>query len=412
MNIKKHFYFFSMNDFSLIGGGAIRMIGIMEALANKGHDITLISNTKEKNRFPQTVKHIFINKNLSKNERRKIQFILAILPFIFAKMLLRRLCNHFNQILTENLLSNKEIIFFEYFDNALAYLFKKCDLIDSCINDTHGIAPLEFWYKKQTSVIDAFVKYTKFIISKLLDYKVYKLADGLIVVSQSVKNYLVSEYPFLKKRRIYIVPDGISKSLVDQEIDNGLIAALKKKYHIGEKTKIVAFVGTFKNFGGVPDLVKAFIKIHNKYHDLKLLLIGDGEDYGYVKKIIENNGVANKVILLGRTKYNKLKSYQVLSDIIVCPDIKHPFTDMIIHTKYFESLYSGKVVINGDSSAIRAINDNAQLSLSFEPSDVCDLASKLIYALDNLGVLSDKYKRNADIISELYSYDSFVNGLL
>ena len=401
-----------MNDFSLISGGPIRMIGIIEALASKGCDVTLISNTKEKYIFPQTVKHIYINKNLSKNERRKIQFILAILPFVFVKMWLKRLCRHFDQIFTENSLSNKEIIFFEYFDNALAYLFKKCGLIDSCINDIHGIAPLEFWYKKQRSVIGTFVKYTKFIISKLLDYKVYKLVDGLIVITQSLKNYLVSEYPFLKKRRIYIVADGISKPLLEQEIDYGLIEDLKNKYHIGKKTKIVAFMGSFKNFGGVLDLVKAFIKIHNNYHDLKLLLIGDGDDYGLVKKIIENNGVSNKVILLGRTKYNKLKSYQMLSDIIVCPDIKHPFTDMIIHTKYFESLYSGKVVINGNHSAVRAINDNEQLSLSFEPSNICDLASKLIYALDNLDVLSGKYKKNTDIISELYGYNSFVNGLL
>ncbi|NQU86613.1 MAG: glycosyltransferase family 4 protein [Mariniphaga sp.] len=412
MNIKKHFYFFSMNDFSLISGGPIRMIGIIEALASKGHDVTLISNTKEKNRFPQTVKHIFINKNLSKNERRIIQFILAILPFIFVKMLLNRLCNHFDQIFTENLLSNKEIIFFEYFDNAIGYLFKKCGLIDSCINDTHGIAPLEFWYKKQTTVIGTFIKHTKFIISKLLDYKVYKLVDGLIVITQSLKNYLVSEYPFLEKKRIYIVADGISKSLSEQKIDYSLIATLKKKYNIDNKTKVVLFVGSFKNFGGVPDLVKAFIKIHDIYHDLKLLLIGGGEDYDYVKKLIENNSIADKIILLGTTKYDKLKSYQMLSDIIVCPDIKHPFTDMIIHTKYFESLYSGKVVINGNFTAVRAINDNEQLSLLFEPSDVSDLASKLIYALDNLDVLSDKYKNNTEMISKLYGYDSFVNELL
>jgi hypothetical protein len=85
---------------------------------------------------------------------------------------------------------------------------------------------------------------------------------------------------------------------------------------------------------------------------------------------------------------------------------------MTIHTKYFESLSSGKVVINGNFSAVREINDNEQLSLSFEPSDICDLASKLIYALDNLEDLSDKYKKNADLISELYGYNSFVNGLL
>ena len=412
MNILKNIYFFSMNDFSLTDGETVRAIGIIEALVEKGHYITLISNAIEMKKFPNNVKHIFINKKLSKNKKRKFQFILAILPFIFVKMIYKNIFKHFDQIFKKYYLFNKEIIFFEYFDNTLAYYFKKSGLIGSCINDIHGIAPLEFWYTKQRSITGSIVKYIKYIISKLLDYKVYKTIDGLIVINNTIKNYLIKEYPFLKKKKIYIVADGISKSLLEQGIDNDLIATFKNRYYLNDYTKIILFAGSFKSFGGVPDLVKAFIKMHDKYRNLKLLLIGDGEDYAYVKELIENNGIGNKVILLGPTNYNKLKSYQKLSDVIVCPDLKHPFTDMIIHTKYFESLSSGKVVINGKFSAVKEINDNEQLSLSFEPSNICDLASKMIYALDNLEMLTDKYKNNAYIIGELYSYKSFVNGLL
>jgi glycosyltransferase involved in cell wall biosynthesis len=412
MNILKNLYFFSMNDFSLTDGETVRAIGIIEALVEKGHYVTLISNAIEMNKFPNKVKHIFINKKLSKYEKRKFQSILAILPFIFVKIFYKEFYKHFDQIFKDNLLSNKEIIFFEYFDNTLAYYFKMNHLIDSCINDIHGIAPLEFWYTKQRRITGSFVKYIKYFISKLLDYKVYKNIDGLIVINKTIINYLIREYPFLKKKKIYIVADGISKSLLEQEIDNDLIATFKNKYFINDNTKIILFAGSFKNFGGVPDLVKAFNKMHVKYHNLKLLLIGDGEDYAYVKELIEYNGIGNKVILLGPTNYNKLKSYQMLSDLIVCPDIKHPFTDMIIHTKYFESLSSGKVVINGKFSAVKEINDNEQLSLSFEPSNICDLASKMIYALDNLEMLTKKYKNNAYIIGEIYSYKNFVNGLI
>lgn len=400
-----------MNDFLFTDGGTVRMKGIIEALADKGHEIILISNAKCKNEFPQNVKHIFINKYLCKNERRIIQFMLAVLPFVLVKMLLKRLCSHFGRIFTENLMSKQEIIFFEYFDNSLAYLFKKCGLIDSCINDIHGIAPLEFRYKIPTTMIGKFVKYTKYFLSKSLDYKVYSSADGLIVISRLVKEYLISEYPFIKGERIYIVGDGVSKSLLEQEIDYGLINSFKTQFDIDDRTKIILFAGSFKNFGGVPDLVKAFIKINDKNHNVKLLLVGDGEDCDYVKELIKNNGIADEVIMVGRTNYNKLKSYQMLSDIIVCPDIKHPLSDMIIHTKYFEALSSGKVTINGNFAAVREINDNEQLSLSFEPSDICDLASKLMYALDNLEVLSAKYKRNVDLISERYGYNSSVDGI-
>jgi glycosyltransferase involved in cell wall biosynthesis len=401
-----------MCDFSYTDGGTVRMKGIIQALADKGHDITFISNAKDKNEFPKNMKHIFINKNITNNERRKIQLLIAILPFIFVEMLLKRFITHFAKIFAENLLSKKEIIFFEYFDNSLAYVFQNSGLINSYVNDIHGIGILEFWYSKQATMIGMLFKYPRYFAVKLLDYKVYKSAAGLILINDSVKNYLLSKYSFIRKKRIYYVADGISKSLLMQEIDNSLIGSFRKKYHIDDKTKIVLFVGAFKDLGGVSDLVKAFIKIHDKYPKLKLLLIGDGQDYAYVKKIIQNNGIENKIILLGRTTYNKLKSYQKLSDIIVCPDKNSPYPHMIIHTKYLEALYSGKVVINGNFTVTREINNNEQLSLSFEPSNVCDLASKLIYAIDNLEVLSNKYKGNAVLISELYGYNSFVNGLL
>ena len=188
MSTKKIFYFFSISDFSYTDGGTVRMKGIIEALIDKGYSVTLISNAKFRDEFPRNVKHIFINRKLTKNERRKIQLMTAILPFMFVKILLKNLLNHFDQIISGNLLFDKKIIFFEYFDCALAYLFKKRGIINAYVNDIHGIAPLEFWCKKPATMLGVFVKYPKYFVSELLDYKIYKLGDGIIVINQIVKD--------------------------------------------------------------------------------------------------------------------------------------------------------------------------------------------------------------------------------
>jgi glycosyltransferase involved in cell wall biosynthesis len=412
MNQKKHFYFFTLNDFTSVDGGTIRMKGIIDALVDKGYGVTLISNILDKGLFPLTVKHVSINKKLKKNEQRCIQFILGVFPFVFAKILLQRYSNHFKKVFNNNLISGKKIIFFEYFDNAMGYLFKKNHIIDFSINDIHGIAPLEFKLKEKLGLKGKFIKYSKYFASRLIDYKVFKTVDEIIVNSQAMKNYFVGEYPFLKNKKFYIIPDGLSKWLIEQKIDKDLIATVKNKYQINEKTKIVFFAGMFKYFGGVPDLVQAFLRIKDTYQDMKLLLIGDGEDYSIIEKLVKENKVEDKVILLGRVNYGELKSYQTLSDVIICPDKKHPISDMLIHTKYFDSLSSGKIVINCDTPAVREINSNEQLSLTFKASNISDLASKIIYAFDNMDILNDRYRKNTTFIADNYGYDTFVNSLI
>ena len=58
---KKEFVFFSENDFVKEGGGTIRMLGIMNELAEKGHAVTFISNTARVGLFHPSVKHIPVN---------------------------------------------------------------------------------------------------------------------------------------------------------------------------------------------------------------------------------------------------------------------------------------------------------------------------------------------------------------
>ncbi len=38
------YVFFSMRNFKRDGGGSIRMYGVLNALADRGHDVTFISN--------------------------------------------------------------------------------------------------------------------------------------------------------------------------------------------------------------------------------------------------------------------------------------------------------------------------------------------------------------------------------
>ena len=67
----------------------------------------------------------------------------------------------------------------------------------------HGIAPLEFLYKQTNSLIDDVMNKFRYIVALRLDKKVMYNADGLIFVSEAMKDYFEKKYAFIRSKKLY-----------------------------------------------------------------------------------------------------------------------------------------------------------------------------------------------------------------
>jgi glycosyltransferase involved in cell wall biosynthesis len=404
---KKKYVFFTFSDFSSDGGGRVRIYGILNALAKEGKEIVLFSNVDKSNivKFHPSISHKNLNFYISNIEKKIFQFMLALFPNKINKMIFFKYLQRIKKNIPKEL--RDEIIFFEYLDNSFGYFLKENNIIKNYINDIHGIAPLEFKYKKSTGIKKLY-NIIKYKSSVSLDYKVMKKTKEIIVVSNTMKEYFLECYPFLENK-IKIVPDGVSQEFCSQEIDTNLLKTLKNKY-ISINKKNIFFAGNFKDLGGVLDLINAFIILTKKRNDIQLILIGDGEHFENARRLVKNFNIEKLVYFLGRVPYNKLKTYQQLADVIVCPDKEHPYSHIVPHIKYFDSLISNKIVINGDFKSTRQINQNEKLSINFKPSNVIDLSNKITYVLDNIVELELKYKENSKKICKYYTYENFLKG--
>jgi glycosyltransferase involved in cell wall biosynthesis len=62
---------------------------------------------------------------------------------------------------------------------------------------------------------------------------------------------------------------------------------------------------------GVDILIKAFHKASRHYHDLKLIVVGEGEELDQYRSLIKNLGIESKVIVTGLVPEDALLYYTI-----------------------------------------------------------------------------------------------------
>lgn len=398
--------FLTLNDFAFDGGATIRMYGIINGLAEEGHKIHLISNATSFTSFHSTIEHSYLALKISKNQKRNIQLLAGITPWHFFRLIMykfiKRLRNSTNQVL----LTGSEVISFEYLDNTIAYILKHMKVIKSYTNDLHGIVPEEFKYKSRyaTSRTQKIAYLARQIASASLDKKVFRHCSGLIYASKEMEEYFIIKYPYLAHLKSEIIPYFIEPIRIEKKMGTEVRYGKRPLVDLLKNKTVITFAGSFKKLGGVPDLVKAFIKISKKNNDAVLMLIGDGETLEECKEIVQQNGLQSKVLFVGRIQYKSLQQYFDLTHIIVCPDRFNRFSDLILHAKYYDAFYSGKIVILGNFKVVKELNSTHLHSLVYNLEQKDSLSDTIQSALDNKYELLPAFRQNKIRIENQYNY--------
>ena len=132
----------------------------------------------------------------------------------------------------------------------------------------------------------------------------------LFVSNQSQENFLTI-YPSLKDKTLVI------NNLVNQ---NEIIEKSKEEVEIKkERTDIIfAFVGRLvEESKKISRLLECFKLLIEKNKNIKLWIIGDGEEYNKTESFIKNNNIENNIIMYGSQKnpykYMKESNYIILT---------------------------------------------------------------------------------------------------
>lgn len=244
---------------------------------------------------------------------------------------------------------------------------------------------------------------SKKIVEYLTKFYCDKTATELIVPTQKTYDLFKNKYKI--ERNVHIIPTGIEvERFLKNKKDIPKIQKLKQEYNINNNDKLLLFVGRLGKEKSVDFLIKEHCNIIKNYHSCKLLIVGDGPDFEYFRKIAKKYKIEDNVIFTGKVPWEQVPLYYHLADIFV--------TASVTETQ-------GLTVIEAMAASLPvvAINDDSFKTVITDDLNGYLFSNKKEYSKYINLLLSDdvKYKRmskQAKINSQVYSSKYFAEHVL
>ena len=193
------------------------------------------------------------------------------------------------------------------------------------------------------------------LFKKLQTYSA-KHADGVVVPSNYLKG-IVSNWG-IDPRKVTIVYNAFDRPScrIPEKTE------LRKKYNLTGPTIISA--GRLVPWKGFEELIDVFIEVRKKYHDARLIIVGDGSSRRVLEKKIEQLKLQENVILTGKLPQEELYEYVVAADVFVLNTSYEGLSHQLLEVMYLKTpIVTTKVggnpelISDGKSGILTPYND-------------------------------------------------------
>lgn len=110
-------------------------------------------------------------------------------------------------------------------------------------------------------------------------------------------------------RPIHIIPNGVDTA---QFVPDPMV----------EREDIILYVGSFIERKGVKYLLDAVADVFPTLPSYRLVLIGEGPQYFYLKRLTEQLGIAERVVFLGFQPQDQVRSWMQRAKVLVLPSLE------------------------------------------------------------------------------------------
>jgi PEP-CTERM/exosortase A-associated glycosyltransferase len=350
----------------MLSGYTMRSKYIVEAQRRLGWEASVVTSPRQesKNGFaPQESidNTIYFRTRPLTEERHSVRSLLSRLPFVRQQMHIRSLGRRVAEVLGES-------------DFDVVHAHSPC-LSGLAALQGAGQRPVVYevrglWEETATTQGKYAQGSFKYRVARWMEETVFQRACAVVTISQGLKDDLAQRG--VDENKIFVVPNGVetTKFLPTAEKPTDLI-----ERHRLHGCAVLAFIGSFFAYEGLPLLVEAMTHVLAQNRHVKLLLIGTGEDAERVKALVDEKGLNEHIILTGRVPHEHILRYYALADALVYPRLSTRETECVTPLKPLEAMAMEKAVVASDVGGQRELIQNGVTGLLFKKGDAQDLAA-------------------------------------
>ena len=222
-------------------------------------------------------------------------------------------------------------------------------------------------------------------IEKRYNSKTLQNSSKVLVMNEHTKE-LVEKYYNIKKEKISIVPNGVELKQFESK--------LKRKRQI-------IFSGVMYEHRGLDILMKAVPIIIKKISDIQIVLVGNGPELENIKKIVKDTNIESNITFLGWVEHEKIPKILKESIIGIGPLRSSDVTKNALPIKILEYMAASLPIVAKNGTIPSDILIDGENGFSIQNST--DLAEKIIKLLENKKML-EKFGENSKKMVEKFDW--------
>ena len=227
-------------------------------------------------------------------------------------------------------------------------------------------------------------------------------SDAVTSVSESLKQDTLDSFDIQKE--IHVIPNFIDKNKYKQDFTD-----CQRSLMAEDQERIITHVSNFRKVKRVKDALRVFNQIQKKV-PAKFVLVGEGPEKEYVELMVDQMGIAHKVLFLGNS--SEVDRILCFSDLFLLPSEKESFGLAAL-----EAMINRVPVISSNAGGIPELNRHGISGYLSEVGDVDDMVANSLKILKDDETL-ERFKNQAyeiacefDIQRILPLYESVYEGL-
>lgn len=225
---------------------------------------------------------------------------------------------------------------------------------------------------------------------KLVDLYILKRFNKVVAISNEIRIELLKSG--IDENRILIIYNGIDVNISDNQI-------LDSNQLLLEKSANSVFIGTVSSLTvekAQHDLIAAFSQIQQEFSEVRLIIVGDGNQRDLLENQVKERGLVDKVLFTGyRKDVNQLYK---LFDIFALVSYSEGLPMAML-----EAMACRIPVVVSRVGAIPDVINDRENGLLIDAGNIRDIASSLRLLIENPALMKAMGERGRETIVSRYS---------